>query len=194
MSKNQAAWNKGLTKETDSRVMAASLSCIGRKAWNKGLSKETDIRVAKYGRKVSLINTGKSPTPEHKRNMSVAMIKRFSEHPEFHPMFILAKNGYISKAQMKMFNIVKSEIGGNFEVCLNYVVKTSKTFRFLDVAIPSVKLGFEFDGKHWHQNMSKDASRDKELTALGWIIAHINEDGLRYIAQGINAQDFMLSK
>ena len=45
--KGQPAWNKGLTKETDDRVLNQSKSQIGRKSWNKGLTKETDIRVLK---------------------------------------------------------------------------------------------------------------------------------------------------
>jgi len=39
------AWNKGLTKETDSSLQVMSNSLQGRKPWNKGLTKETDERI-----------------------------------------------------------------------------------------------------------------------------------------------------
>lgn len=40
-------WNKGLTKETDSRVLQGSLSLKnnGKNGWNKGLTKETSQRI-----------------------------------------------------------------------------------------------------------------------------------------------------
>ena len=40
MSANAGRWNKGLTKETDSRMAQAALNMIGRKAWRKGLTKD----------------------------------------------------------------------------------------------------------------------------------------------------------
>ena len=49
------SWNKGLTKETDSRVGKNT-------SWNKGLTKETDSRVGNYANSMreSLLVTGKS--------------------------------------------------------------------------------------------------------------------------------------
>ena len=62
-ARGRTPWNKGLTKETDTRVCVKPFSLehraklsswqLGRKmkvpAWNKGLTKETDTRVASYG-------------------------------------------------------------------------------------------------------------------------------------------------
>jgi predicted transcriptional regulator len=45
MSNNAGRWNKGLTKETDSRVAVMSEHMQNRPSWNKGLSAETDIRL-----------------------------------------------------------------------------------------------------------------------------------------------------
>ena len=63
--KGQIPWNKGLTKETDSRIKVTSgfeghhhtqaskelmrETCEGYTSWNKGLTKETDARVIKMG-------------------------------------------------------------------------------------------------------------------------------------------------
>lgn len=87
-----------------------------------------------------------------------------------------------SKGQRIMLDIVKAEVGASVNVVENLRVKTSKTFRFIDVAIPSMKLGFEFDGSYWHKDIEADKQRDHELVEQGWTIAHINENGLRYIS------------
>lgn len=47
MTENRIQWNKGLTKETDERVKKMSESHKGRTVWNIGLTKETDERVRK---------------------------------------------------------------------------------------------------------------------------------------------------
>jgi hypothetical protein len=65
--KGNIPWNKGLMKETDSRVaetskklslmfqsnyIGAFIGCRkGCEPWNKGLTKETDSRIAEYGEK-----------------------------------------------------------------------------------------------------------------------------------------------
>ena len=47
--KERKVWNKGLTKETDSRIKAPKTSFKeSRHPWNYGLTKETDTRVEKY--------------------------------------------------------------------------------------------------------------------------------------------------
>lgn len=56
--KGRVPWNKGLTKETDIRVLNFSIKCVGHNncnkglkrqqpSWNKGLTKETDERLQK---------------------------------------------------------------------------------------------------------------------------------------------------
>ena len=53
-------WNKGLTKETDERVLSHALKITGIKrgtTWNKGLTKETDSRM----KKVSDSRKGQTP-------------------------------------------------------------------------------------------------------------------------------------
>jgi len=66
--KGLTSWNKGLTKETDTRVarMANSVSKTlkGRTPWNKGLSKATDNRLVEAGKKLSIVNTGKKRPTE----------------------------------------------------------------------------------------------------------------------------------
>jgi hypothetical protein len=56
--KGSVPWNKGLTKDTDSRV-ADIAAKIGNNRWNKGLTKETDARVVNQARLASIKNKGK---------------------------------------------------------------------------------------------------------------------------------------
>lgn len=55
---SKPAWNKGLTKETDERVLKISNKTIenhknGQKNWNEGLTRDTDIRLLNLGKKIS---------------------------------------------------------------------------------------------------------------------------------------------
>ena len=58
---NSNPWNRGLTKDTDSRIKASSSSFKkGHLAWNEGLTKETNETLALVAKKVSLKNAGKA--------------------------------------------------------------------------------------------------------------------------------------
>lgn len=159
-------------------------------AWKQKISKSLQeyfrihkmpVRSPETCTKLSNALKGRVFTAEHCKRISETMTRKCIEHPELMPNAILARRGGLSKAQMRLFELVKAEVGDNIDVQLNFMVRT-KTWRFIDVAVPSVKLGFEFNGKRWHQDVSKDVARDKELTDLGWTIAHIDEKGLKYIA------------
>ena len=184
-------WKKGCSGFMNRRHSEATKTQIAKKITEHVVSNDTKSnmsisqikRFAKNPEAHPRGMLGKHHTQTTREQMIRSHIKRFLEHPEESPNYVLARNGGLSKSQMKMFEIVKAEVG-EIEVSLNHYVRTSKTFRFIDVAIPSLKLGFEFDGTYWHQNISKDKARDKELTDQGWTIAHINEDGLKYLARG----------
>ena len=68
----------------------------------------------------------------------------------------------------------------DMEVKLEYTVITKDTFRIIDVAIPSLKLGFEYDGARWHKK--PNYKRDLELAELGWTIVHFRDYELWYIS------------
>lgn len=78
----RVAWNKGLTKETDKRLVKISETKKGYSTWNKGLTKETDERIAN----LSKILTGRTHSEEHNRNMGIA--KKGKKYPkELYPNF-----------------------------------------------------------------------------------------------------------
>lgn len=133
--------------------------------------------------KMSAAKLGHVVTDETRRKISQKVLEFMSKHPERAGNVVLARQGRVSKPQLSMFRVIKSKVG-NLEVVLNYYVRTAATFRFIDVAIPSLMLGFEYDGKYFHSDISQEKQRDDELIALGWTVVHINDDGLRYIVIG----------
>jgi len=70
-------WNKGLAKETDSRVAKYAKSMKGKNkgnvAWNRGLTEEIDLRV----KSTSVALTGKNRSEKHSKNISIVLKKYF---------------------------------------------------------------------------------------------------------------------
>lgn len=88
----------------------------------------------------------------------------------------IAENKSISNPQRQLFEIVKS-IYQDTEI--EYPIKTNNCMRFIDVAIPSLKIALEFDGTYWHNlpgRKESDIVRDNELKEIGWTIYHFNEN------------------
>jgi hypothetical protein len=66
-----------------------------------------------------------------------------------------------SKPQVELFNLTKSIYDDavlNYS-CLNYSI---------DIAIPSLKVGIEYDGSYWHRDKGNDDKRQKEIETEGW--------------------------
>ncbi len=75
--------------------------------------------------------------------------------------------------QKEMFDIVNKYFS---DAKFNYYIKTNRSFRFLDTAVPSRMLDFEYDGKvHLMKSVKiNDSIRKKELSELGWKRITIN--------------------
>jgi hypothetical protein len=71
MSQNAGRWNKGLTKETDDRLLALSEHCKGREGWNKGLTKETCPGLQIVSEKVSAAKIG---VPNDSARLDLTMV------------------------------------------------------------------------------------------------------------------------
>lgn len=101
-------------------------------------------------------------------------IERYKKDPLSHPNYIMAKKGFVSKPQKFLFQQIQKlfeETG--FNVVMEYPVHTGTNTRFIDVAIPTLSLGFEYDGVYWHQDENKDLKRKKEIEEKGWQIFNI---------------------
>lgn len=80
----------------------------------------------------------------------------------------------ISKPQRMLYDIIKKRYD---TAVLEYTVQTQTRTLHLDIAVPELKLNFEYDGLHWHKNNKKekysDTVRDEELVKLGWKVYRI---------------------
>jgi len=73
----------------------------------------------------------------------------------------------ISKPQLELFAKIKDRYPTavlEFPV-LDYCI---------DIAVPNLKLAFEYDGAYWHQDPEKDRQRDLVLEQLGWKVERFN--------------------
>lgn len=68
----------------------------------------------------------------------------------------------ISKPQIKLFELIKKIIS---TAKLNYPVNG---LFLIDIAIPQLKIAFEYDCAYWHQDSKKDNERQSYLESLGW--------------------------
>ena len=166
----QRAWNKGLTKETDERVLKNALKLVGQKRSEASLER---FRVAqqKYYRE----------HPEKCVKMSNDKKKYLCEHPEKHPHVLLAKRNKTGLTSLE-------RIIGKLLISLNVEYEPQKPIvyregtgyvKYVDFALPKHKLIIECDSNYWHQDKNKDDERDKIiLKVLGpdWRIEHLSED------------------
>lgn len=127
--------------------------------------------------RISAFNKGRIVSEETRKKLS----DHLKAHPEQQFNAKLARKGRLSHPQRVMFEVLKQWFPED-ALKMNHVVRTD-TWRFVDVAIPSLCLGFEYDGSYWHQDITKESLRDQSLINCGWTIVHIDENGLKYIAQ-----------
>lgn len=166
-SKN-SFFGKHHSGESKDKIGKASTS---RKTWEKwGLKTRF-----KKGHKPLYSPKGVKRSRATRDKISQNKIEFYSKHPERHANFIMAQKGFVSKPQMFLYRQI-SKLFCFAYVCLEHPVKTSKAIRYIDVAVPIFRLGFEYDSKHWHKNSNiADLERDKELKDVGWNIIHIKE-------------------
>lgn len=125
----------------------------GRIPWNFGKNKYNDIRIKRYGKKISKIKK-----------------QFYKDNPKKHPNY---NQKLISKPQLKLYKYICKKFN---DVKLNYPFKTNKTIRYLDVAVPSLKIDFEYDGPYWHQDEGKNLTREYEIRNKGWAIIRFTGD------------------
>lgn len=104
--------------------------------------------------------------------------------------------GYISSQQDRLFLILKEKYG-NIKFEIEYPLKRLNTNRkfYLDIAIPSLRIDIEYDGKFWHEKeKEKDNLRDKEIKKLGWEVIRVTTDNwdkrLKYFDKIFSKEEF----
>lgn len=166
-------WHAGqkLPKEMRDKVVKTLVH-----GWNKGKT-GYHIHTEKHKQELREKFTKNNPmsNPASLEKMRQTQLKRLEEFPELHINRVLAKNNRCSKQQMKLFYKLKEKYP---DAILNYRLETTEGNCFLDVGIPSLKKGYEYDGTYWHQDKDKDAKRDLSIIGAGWGIVHLKEDTL----------------
>jgi very-short-patch-repair endonuclease len=177
--KGHISWSRGLTKEIDVRLKKKAEDAKGRTPWNKGLTKEKDPRVMQYAIKIQIYKR-KNPTKftkEQRKRISNRFKKLYREHPEKHPNCRMRKDNYISQWQRQLYNIVKG-LFPKYKILMEFPIKVNKNLKFLDIAIPSLKIDIEYDGSYWHKDKEKDKKRDTALKRIGWRVIRFNKPKL----------------
>jgi very-short-patch-repair endonuclease len=95
---------------------------------------------------------------------------------------IIARRTKVSKPQLELFYLLKQIF---IDAELEYTIKTKRSYRLADIAVPSLKIDFEYDGGYWHTNVHKDSDiiRDNELAEVGWLTCRINKTALKILSQ-----------
>ena len=102
--------------------------------------------------------------------------KKMSDYRKVHPtrgLYIVGKSKP-TKPQLKLLEVIKIN-HPNEEVFMDHQVKTIDGFKFIDVAIPKLMLGWEYDCPYWHQNKEKDRRRHEVIEAEGWSLTHYSD-------------------
>lgn len=182
---NERIAQTGLKSSPEARANM-SLAAVNRPQ----ISPETSKKMSEAGRgnqnskgyehsqetcdKMSASQMGHSVSPETCAKISATKKRRGQGH--------LRNVGYVSAPHRKLFWALLMATNPEYEVHIEYPVKTVNTTRFIDIAFPDQKLAVEYDGEHWHPE--KDLGRDKELTDLGWMIIHVQGSKIWYTAIG----------
>lgn len=170
-------WNCGksirykIIKKPNKKEKIALLSMQEKKkSWWRNAKKSEKEKIM---RNLKAFEKGHVPHNKGKKDWGK---KLHEKYPEIHPNHILNKNGNVSYRQRELYEIIKKKYK---DAVINYRVTTKKGFRFLDVAIPELKIDFEYDGEYWHTDRKKDLCRDCELEEIGWKTIRINKNNFK---------------
>lgn len=163
-------WNKGLTKDTDSR--------INKQAWNKGLTKETDERIRKSAEIISkaLIghSTGKASTLEKEiercKKISIGMKKA---HAEGRACNIGYKHwdSLPSYPEQFFMDVIKNEFKDQ-----NYEYNKQFHKYKLDFVWIHKKKVIEIDGEQherYKKQKERDINKNRLLNKENWLLLRI---------------------
>jgi len=145
---------------------------LGKTAWNKGLTKLTDTRVNLISEKVSKTLSGKpgrKPTEIQKKQISNAMKKAHAEGRAWN----IGKsrwNNEPSYPEKFFIEVIKNEFDDK-----NYVREFNVGLYSIDFAWVNKKLAIEIDGQQHEKEeyRLRDERKDKILIENGWIVLRL---------------------
>lgn len=140
----------------------------GKTAWNKGLTKETDSRVLKNAQATSVALKGKPSktiwTTEMKKAKSEWRKQLHKDFPETHPNRRLAGN----RKKMSYPERVAYDFLNAHGIVFEHQKKIDRFYP--DFVVD--KLVIEIDGAQWH-NDKKDKIRDEIISSYGYKVVRI---------------------
>ena len=191
ISKNNSKYwlGKKLPKETRKKMSESGKGKI--------ISEETKKRLSKAlkGRIITLSTRKKISEKVGTYLRSKSYRKKIRDSGVYQRTSKRMKNGFAvymnsliknpSKPQVMLYNFLKQTYPN---AKLNFPYKTSvgKSYS-LDVAMPDLKIDYEYDGSYWHKDSKqKDALRDSLLMNDGWVVVRCNEKDDFFIDNKIN--------
>ena len=139
-------WNKGLTKESDDRILLSSIK-----------KKETFRDKISNGWK-PYFSTDQYWTKERRDNKSLEKISLYKQYPEKHPNRKLASNKNMTYPEKVAADWLSQN---NIDFLFQYRTEFENTFRFVDFYIPEYNLYLEIDGEYWHKD-HRDLDKRKD--------------------------------
>jgi hypothetical protein len=168
-------WHKGQHPSIETRKKMSE----ARKG--KSFSEEHRKKLSDSKKGNKNFNYGKVFSEEYRKKIGLAGIGRYvseetrrkiGETNREHLRNILVKRP--TKPQLKLFEVIKMKYPVN-KIMMDYSIKTNKGYRFIDVAIPELRLGFEYDEPYWHQNKERDLQRHSLIESEGWKLTHFRD-------------------
>jgi len=187
--KGRIAWNKGIHCHSKEVRKIISEKNKGKKHSLETRKKISDSIKGKpvpegRGKNISKSLTGRKLTEDHKLKIKLNSkhIKHTEEWKENQRQRMLNggsvhASSFIknpSKPQVELYNIIKKLYPSTV---LNYPFYPLNYS--LDVAIPDLKIWFESDGSHWHQDKEADLKRQKRIEELGWKVIRYRGDSVK---------------
>lgn len=165
--KHRKAISKGVKKSYENND---NLRKLRIEIFKKSRTPELYIKMVETRRK----NKSYIVSKERKEKQRKAMKNFFDVHPEKHPNRRMANRKYLF-SQTRLFNWIKEKFP---DAVMEY--RIFPTRRFADIAIPSLKIDIEFDGKRWHKE-NNDEIRDIEINKIGWNILRFDNSIFKII-------------
>lgn len=171
-TKLQYYLNKGLSEDEARKALSERQSTFSlRKCINKyGLKTGVEVFSDRQVRWQHSLNSN----PESKARQEAGRLKATKASLERRSNGELVRNGKLySDVSQRLFNILKDQLGPDFEGRLRYgecggeyrVDLPSGRVRYLDFYVPDLKKCIEFDGEYWHNRNAKsmDKVREQEI-------------------------------
>ena len=164
------AWNVGLTKETDERVLKYSLSNIGKPGGRKGYKCSEELK-----KKISIANSGErnaAKRPEVRAKISKTLLQTYKDHPEILENRKVSGHNQFSGHYTSIEKVVKQSLD-KLNIPFSHNLRLGRYFAdfviFNNVVI-------ECDGEYWHRNSKeKDDIKDSYLHNKGFMTFRLPE-------------------